>query len=146
MTPELQRTVDSVVEMKEKYFFDKFPTQKEAYKRFKKGVETYKYASEEHIETYHDEKTGIDVRMERPDYLLIDLLRQRAALRPYIVACQTSKKREDAVSERKRQEDKDSKAYEKLIRKMYADGLIDKESLDIHEASGFVRPKLENGY
>lgn len=92
--PEFEALVDYVLEVKEKVFFEQFPEAKDAYKEFKKSVDVLRYSSEEPEDSYND-KTSKVIPMERPDYLVVDLLRQQIFLKPIILKALKHKRRQD---------------------------------------------------
>lgn len=92
-------------------FLEQFPDEKEELKRFKKDVETYKYASDEHIETYHDKALG-EIKMERPDYILSNLQKRNYALEVKVRTVLRRKREADEKEERLKKAEKALKRAE----------------------------------
>lgn len=92
--PYFDWIIDSVRDMKEKFFFEQFPEYKDFYKRFKKDVETFRYASDEPMFQL-DDKSGVKREMTRTEMLFIPLRADYHKLRPIIQKAQKAKKKAD---------------------------------------------------
>jgi hypothetical protein len=117
-------------------FLEQFPEEKEPLKKFKKDVETYKYASDEHIFT-HDDKAVGEIKIERRDAILFSLEKRDFRLRQKIEIAYKKKQQAVREEEKRKAAEKKAKTEEKkrqrslkMIGEWLAEGMITQERHD----------------
>lgn len=134
MLPQFDWIIDTVLEIKEKNFFEEYPTVKDAYKRFKKELGEFRYVSDDPV-YQHEKKNGLKIWITRPEVEIIPLLKQYNALYPIV---------KQAIKEKHRKDERAQflKKREKFMKQLEA-GKIDKTTFLMLERRRFKDPTPE---
>lgn len=128
--------IDDIKWVGVKSFFEQFPDYADFYKKFKKDVETYRYASDEHIYTHHDKAVG-EIKLERNEIILVDLIRREFILKEKVEVVLRRKRIEERKLEDAKRVEKAAKNKEKqrqrtlkMVDEWFAEGKITQERYD----------------
>lgn len=133
---EFYTTLDNISYIGVRSFLAQFPEEKEPLKTFKKDVETYKYASDEHIFTHNDSTIG-EVKIERRDAILFSLEKRDFRLRQKVEIAYKKKQQAVREEEKRKAAEKKAKTEEKqrqrslkMVGEWLAEGKITQERYD----------------